>query len=106
METIKNIWTKISVVLVTFVGLFWVLLRRKNKETEQLKMQIETTHTQRKADLLESEVKQKLSEVSMSERELKETQAALIKLEERRKEIEKKQQTLTDPKEIEKYWNK
>lgn len=105
MEVLKSVWLKIVAGLTAVVGLLLYLISRKNKEVEELKTKVEMANTQKKADLIETEVKQKLDQVEMSKKEVEQHNKVLIDLEQKRKELKQKQNNMT-PEEIEKYWNK
>jgi hypothetical protein len=105
MEALKSIWAKVVAVLGAAVGLLLYFLSLKNKQANALKAQIDLVDTQKKADLIEVDIKQKLDAEKMLKKEVADHEQALVQLEEKRKEIAQ-QQDNKSPKEIEDYWNK
>lgn len=88
IETIKNLFSTTlakAVALVTLVvGTLALLLRARDSEIAELKAQIELAQTQKEADLIESQIKQRLLTAQDAEYKIQELNKALEDLNKKR----------------------
>jgi uncharacterized membrane-anchored protein YhcB (DUF1043 family) len=93
LKNIKSYWTwtkqNIVVVLGAVIGALLYYINLKNKKNNALKAQIDLVDTQKKADLLEIEIKQKLQDKNLLKKETQDLNQALQSLEEKRKNLGK-----------------
>ena len=104
-EFFKSLWGIIVLVGGVTVGILLYLLQRKQREVNTLKAKIDLAKTQKEADLIEVEIKKKLDNVNLLDKEVKELNKALDDLETKRKDIASSEKNKT-PDEIEDFWNK
>lgn len=99
-----NIWSSVAIVCAAAISILLYLLNLKSKELDETKAKIALANTQKKADAVEAEIKQKLAEKELTKREIKDLNKALDLLEEKRQTL-KQEGSLTDS-EVENFWNK
>ncbi len=104
MKFFKNIYVNIITILSAVVGFLLYWLSLKNRERNMLKTKIELADDQKKADLIEIEIKEHLENKKLLKKEIDDRKQLLEDLKEKRKKIQKKNEKMTD-KEIEDYWN-
>ncbi len=102
---LSGIWKYIIGGLGLTVGILLYFLNLKHKEVAALKAEIDLVDTQRKADILEVQIKQKLEDNSLLQKEVDEYQKSLVLLQNKRDQLTDSSDTRTD-KEKEDYWNK
>jgi hypothetical protein len=109
MDKIKaffnSIWQVIALVAVTAVGILLYMLKSKQKDIDALNAQIQLADTQKKADLIEVDIKQRLSNISVLDKETTELNNSLALLEQKRKDISASESNKTSD-QIQDYWNK
>lgn len=109
MEKIKEFfvdtWAKIAAAVTILLGIAWYFLSLKNKKINALEAKIDLAETQKEADLIESEIRQKREEQSKLKKEVQEDERLLKELEEKRANLPNDVDNKT-PKEVEDYWNK
>lgn len=86
------------------IGVLAYLLNRKNEELEANKAKIALIKTQKEADAIESEIKSKLADKALTEKEIQTVNDSLKLVEEKRTTLTK-EGAFTDS-QIEDYWNK
>lgn len=109
MEKIKaffqSLWGVIVLIGTAAIGILLYMLQRKQREVNSLKAKIELAKTQKEADLIEVEIKKKLDNVNILDKEQKELTKTLAELEAKRKQIASTEKNKTDQ-EIDDFWNK
>ena len=107
LEKIKTFFTStfgiIAAVLTGAVGILLWFLSNKRKEINALKAQIDLAKTQKEADLIEVQIKEKMAAKEVTDTEIKELQSGLTDLEAKRKQIATDQKN-KNPDEIEDFW--
>lgn len=107
MEKIKSFFSSIiGVIMLVLTGAVAILayvLSNKRKEVNALKAKIDLAETQKEADLIEVEIKQRMTNKDNLSQEVKELQKGLDALEEKRKQIasEEKNKNSND---VEDFW--
>ena len=101
----KSLWGIIVLVGGAAIGILLYLLQRKQREVNSLKAKIDLAKTQKEADLIEVEIKKKLDNVNILNKEQKELEKTLVELDAKRKEIASQEKNKTDQ-DIEDFWNK
>ena len=104
MEWLKGTWAKVVTAMGVLVGILWFFLSLRNKKVAELEAKIDLADTQKKADLIEVEIKQKQAEQTTLKKESQEQDKLLAKLEEKRQALPNAPEL--KPTEIEDYWNK
>ena len=104
MQKLKTFWTYLAAAVAAAFSLLIYILSRKNNQINSLQSQIANINTQKQADVLEVQIKEKMDNVDLHQREIEAHQKALDALEAKRKEIANSQQGKT-PQQIEQYWN-
>ena len=84
---ISFITSNVGLVLSAIIGVLLFYLSSKNKEIAALKTQINLTTTQKSADILESEINQKLQQNNLLQKQIDGYNAALAQLQEKRKTL-------------------
>ena len=109
MEKIKNFFTGLGGIIVVVLGgavaVLAYLLSNKRKETNALKAKIDLVETQKQADILEVEIKQRMANKEALAHEIVQLNEGLGKLDEKRKTLATDGAKKTD-KEIEDFWSK
>lgn len=105
MNKIKEIWGWVAGAVVGLVGLILYVLSRRGDEINALKAKINLADTTKKADALESEIKQAQKRKDNLAKENKELNKTLVELDLKREDIKKKTSEMTDPQAIADYWN-
>jgi len=106
LDKVKNFFTQFWGYLVLILGgavaILLYALNVKNKELEAAQTRIALAGTQKDADLIEADIKQRLANEQLAEKDRAALQQSLDLL-------EKKRQTLTDPRTTDTdkadYWN-
>jgi septal ring factor EnvC (AmiA/AmiB activator) len=93
----------IVLVLTAVVAILAYILSNKRKEVNALKAKIDLVETQKQADLLEVEIKQRMANKEALSKEVQELQRGLDSLEERRKQIASDEKN-KNPDEVEDFW--
>lgn len=105
--SIKNFFLdlkgKIIAIFTVVIGILLLVLNWRKKKYEATAAKLELANTQKKADLIEAEIKHEMENVEQNKHTLKELESLQAKLDSKRKEIDSK--PMSD-KEIEDYWNK
>lgn len=107
MEKIKSFFSSIiGIVMLVLSGAVAVLayvLSNKRKEVNALKAKIDLAETQKEADLIEVEIKQRMANKDSLTHEVKDLQKGLDALEEKRKQIasDEKNKSSND---VEDFW--
>ncbi len=106
MNSLKNIWGWIvSAILAGFAFMLY-LLSRRGDEINALKTKINLSETLKQSDALEAEINKSKANKEAVSKEIKELDNLLVENEQKREDIKKKVEELTDPHEIADYWNK
>lgn len=105
MEWLKSTWTKVAGALGVIIGLLLYYINLKNKQNAALQAKIDLADTQKKVDLIEVDIKNKLDNHKMLQKEVSDHEEALKKLEQKRTQIADQQKNLTSD-QITDYWNK
>lgn len=107
MNSIKNFFSKswgyVILFMSAIIGILYFVLNIKNKELEGAKAKIALASTQKQADLIESEIKEKLDQKDLNKRDMEGLQKSLELLEEKRKTL--KDDRINDQEKAD-YWNK
>jgi septal ring factor EnvC (AmiA/AmiB activator) len=107
MDSVKeffvNTWAKIVAALTILLGILWYFLSLKNKKINALEAKVDLAETQKEADLIEAEIREKRDQEGLLKKEAEEHERLLKDLEEKRKQLPDDQANKT-PSEIEKYW--
>lgn len=104
-EFFTNVYVIVAAILVGAVGILLYYLNGKNKEINALHAAVDLADTQKKADLLETDIKTKLDNQNLLQKEVDGLNQGLLKLDEQRKNIAGQEQNKT-PDEAQDYWNK
>lgn len=99
---LSSVWLKLAAVAAIVYGVMAIILAKKNKQIEELTAKIDLADTQKKADVLESQIKEKRKEAELAQRDIDALDEALVVLEEKRKSL-KEDSALVNP---EDYWSK
>lgn len=91
--------------LAAIIGILLYSLTNKKKEINSLKAKVDLADTQKKVDLLEVEIRQRLENKQAMKKEVDELNKSLLYLEERRKQIAQ-EESGKKPNEVEDFWNK
>ena len=106
MNKIKSFFSAIGgyiiLALGAVVGVLLYSLKRKSEQLQATQSKLALANTQKEVDLIEVEIKQKMSERETTKQELADLQKSLDLIAEKRKNLS---ETKTDQ-EIEDYWNK
>lgn len=103
-DFLKTSWAYLILVVTGLITLLTYLLNRKNSEITYLQSQLANITTQKQADVLEVQIKEKMDNVDLHQKDIDAHQKILDHLEIKRKEITKLQQGKT-PQQIEQHWN-
>jgi len=103
-EGLASVWGYVVLIGGAVLGIVLYILNLKSKELEAAKAKIALATTQKQADALESEIKQKMAEKEVTKKESADLQKALDLLAQKRQDI-KQEGNLTDS-QAEDYWNK
>jgi hypothetical protein len=104
-ESLSAIWGWIVVVVGAAIGIMLYIIQAKQKKIDALNAKVELADTQKKADLIEVEIKQHLDNADLLDKEAKELNKSLDNLEQKRKEIAASEKNKTSD-EVESFWNK
>lgn len=105
MNKLKEIWGYIAAGIVAIVGILVYIITRKGEEINALKAKIDMSETQKEADVIETEIKQAKARKDNLTKQNQELDKSLEQLKEKRKEIKKNVESLTDPEDIANYWD-
>ena len=105
METIKKWFGIVSAALVAIFGVVVYILYNK-KNIKGLEAQVDQANTQKKADVLESEIKELQDKKDISNKEAEELDKILKAVDSKRQDVKEEAAKVTSPKQIEDYWNK
>ena len=107
IQKIKELFSNIAAIVVALlVGLGALLvytLGSRKKEVDSLKAQLDLIDTQRKADLLEAQIKERMANKDVLDYETKELQKSLDQLQIKREEIAQKEKNKNSD-EVEDFW--
>lgn len=95
----KKIWQYITTGLAIVLGIVLYLLKRKNEQLAGYKAKLSLVITQNQADMLESEIKEKLNEEKLLIKEREDFEKLLIELKEKRDSLSSSNLNFED------YWN-
>lgn len=108
-EKIKNFFTGLGgvivVVLTGAVAILAYMLSNKRKETNALKAKVDLVETQKQADILEVEIKQRMNNKDALSHEVADLKTALTDLQVKRDNLSTGEDNKTD-KEVEDFWSK
>lgn len=104
-EFLATAWGYIVLVLGAIAGILIYTLQAKQKKIDALNAKIDLADTQKKADLIEADIKQHLDNNKLLDKEVKELNKSLDLLAQKRQELAKTEPTKS-PDEIEDFWNK
>lgn len=92
----SSAWVKLAALVALVVGFLALLLQGKDEEIAALKAQVELAKTQKEADLIDSQIRQRLLTADDAAHKVKELNKAL-------EDLQKKRQTLPEGN-PEDYW--
>lgn len=101
-EFLRDIWGWVILVGGIVIAVLTFFVNKKNEEIEALKTKISIAKTQKDADLLEVQIKEKLNRLVDSDKEKQELQKTLDLLEQKRHSLKDDR---TEQEKLE-YWNK
>jgi uncharacterized membrane-anchored protein YhcB (DUF1043 family) len=104
-EGLSALWGWIVLIGAAVIGILIYIIQAKQKKINAMNAKIELADTQKKADLIEVEIKEHLANNATLDKEIKELNKSLELLEQRRKAIADGEKNKT-PDEIEDFWNK
>jgi septal ring factor EnvC (AmiA/AmiB activator) len=104
-ETLSAIWGWIALVAAAAVGIMLYIIQAKQKKINALNAKVELADTQKKADLVEVEIKEHLANNATLDKEVTELNKSLSALEQKRKDIAASEKNKT-PDQVEDFWNK
>ena len=104
-EGLSTIWGYIVLAGAAAIGILLYIVQAKQKKINALNAKTELADTQKKADLVEIEIKEHLANNATLDKEVKELNKSLDALEEKRKQIASEEKKKTSE-EIEDFWNK
>lgn len=105
MSKVKDFWLWLTGALAAVAGLLWYFLSLKNREVAQLKTKINIADTKKKADLIETEIKQIRDQKQRTKTEIKKIDKVLEELDDKRKELDERHKKMSKE-EILDFWNK
>ncbi len=109
VQKIKDFFSSAAGVIIAVlgaaVGILLYFLQLKNKEKNALQARIALLDTEKQADLMEVEIKQRLENKNLLKKEIEDLNNSLASLQKKREDIKATQSNL-DPSQIEDYWNK
>lgn len=107
LQKIKDFFSSIAAYVVLGLGLvvgFLIYsLSNKKREIDSLKAQIGLAATQKAADLIEVDIKQRLMDKDLLQKEVTELTNSLVLLEQKRTQISQQEANKT-PDQIEDFW--
>lgn len=104
-EFFKSLWGILVVVVTAAIGILLYVLQQKQREVNSLKAKVDLAKTQKEADLIEVDIKQRLNNTKLLDKEVKELNKTLDQLEAKRKDLANSEKNKTDQ-QIEDFWNK
>lgn len=102
-EFFSNVWAVIVLVLGAVIGGLLYYINLKQRQANAMAAQIALVQTQRQADVLEADIREKMQNKSLLAKEVADHQKALDLLQEKRNNLPN--DNLTD-KQIDDVWNK
>lgn len=105
MTKIKELLGWIVAGLSTILGIVLFVLSRKNKELDALNAKVDLAKTEKETDLLEVEIKDLKEDKANLKKTNQELDKALVKVEEKRKQVVEDAKKLKNPKDVASYWN-
>jgi uncharacterized membrane-anchored protein YhcB (DUF1043 family) len=105
VNKIKKAWAWVVAALGATVVVLIYYIQRKQRKINALKAKAELADTQKKADLVEVEIKEHLANNATLSKEIDALKDSLNRLADIRKEIASKEKNKTSD-EIEDFWNK
>jgi hypothetical protein len=109
MEQIKDwfsgVWAKVAAAATILFGIMWYIINLRGKKVNELQAKLDLADTHKKVDLIEVEIKAKLEDNKVLDKERQEYDNMLKALEDKRNNIPKDQSGKT-PQQAEEYWNK
>jgi septal ring factor EnvC (AmiA/AmiB activator) len=106
MEKLKQYAGYLVLAVTAIIATLAYLLSGKDKKVVALQTKVDLADTQKKADLVESEINQAKAQKDNLAKENVALEKASSALEAKRVEIATTQAELTDPKAVADYWNK
>lgn len=104
-EKLSSVGGYIAAGVMAVIGILIYLLKNKGKEINALKAQIDLADTQKKADLIDVQINQKLEQKDLLKKEQQELEKTAAQLAEKRKQLASEEANKTEE-EAEDYWNK
>jgi septal ring factor EnvC (AmiA/AmiB activator) len=104
-EILKSIWGWIVVIAGAAIGIMLYIIQAKQRKINALNAKVELADTQKKADLVEVEIKEHLNNNATLDKEVKELNNSLAALDQKRKDIAAQEKNKTTD-EVEDFWNK
>jgi septal ring factor EnvC (AmiA/AmiB activator) len=106
MEKLKQYAGYLVLAVTAIIAILAYLLSGKGKKVAALQAKVDLADTQKKADLIESEINQAKAQKDNLVKENAALEKTSASLEAKRVEIKDTQAALTDPKAVADYWNK
>lgn len=100
----SDMWARVLVLGVALVAILAWVIDLMSKKNNALQAQVQDLKDQKQADVLESQINEKLSDANLKQKEVDNNQAALAQLEEKRKGLP--QQQNLSAQQVEQYWKK
>ena len=105
VSKIKDFWVWFTGGLAALAGILWFFLSRKDKEVSALKAKLDLADTEKKADMIEVEIKEIRNQKKRTATEIKKIDEVLEELNTRREDMANQVKSATEE-EIVDYWNK
>lgn len=109
IQKIKNFFSGLTGIIMLLltgtVGVLAYILSNKRKQINALSAKIDLVETQKQADLIEVEIKERMANKDALSHEIKDLKTALDDLDAKREQLAAKEQNKTDL-EIEDFWKK
>ncbi len=102
-EFFSSLYGIIMLVLTGGIAILIYVLSNRRKEVNALKGQIDLVKTQKEADLIEAQIKERMDRKEVLAKEVLELQNGLLDLEAKRKEIASTEKN-KNPDDIEDFW--
>jgi septal ring factor EnvC (AmiA/AmiB activator) len=104
-QGLKDLWGWLVLIGAAAIGILLYIIQAKQKKINAMNAKIELADTQKKADLVEVEIKEHLANNATLDKEIKELNKSLELLKQKRKEIAVGEENKT-PDEVEDFWSK
>jgi len=100
----SSAWANIVWILGGIIAILLYIMNLKDKKNNELQAKIDLAGTQKEADLIEVDIKNRLQQADLSQKEINNLNDNLAQLEEKRKQIENNNKSVSS-KDAEDYWD-